>query len=271
MYQYIPLTLAANEVRPVAAYGRYLRILDNSLNGTKDPAVRIGTQTEQTLPAGVGIDLNSANSSQDPNNFFAQLVVRNTSSTTQMVLNIAINDSPVDDSRLQLTALVSTKDVNSDSILAQITAAAASLVTLVAQGVAVAASWVTALANLLKIQNNTRSLNGDTGSPVQAYGEAMNATVTVYTVTTGKTLYLTAFNLSHMSDSSVSFTKLQIFNASAVLVTTLMKVENQTSVGGGSGFCQSLPTPYKVSSQYTIKVVTTADVAGASSIFGWEE
>lgn len=98
-YRYIPVSLAAGETRALGAFGRYCRVLANSLSGT-EPYVRLGSQPEQIIPAGVGVDLLDGKDLEKTT--FDEVIVRNPSAIDAMALVLAISNAKVDDNRLHL-------------------------------------------------------------------------------------------------------------------------------------------------------------------------
>ncbi len=100
-YQSITLVLLAGETRAVMAYGRYLRILDNSI--ATHPQVKIADNPEQELQAGVGIEIFGGQE-----NSFSNVLVRNPAAGV-MTLKIAISSGQIDDSRLTLTGTILTQ------------------------------------------------------------------------------------------------------------------------------------------------------------------
>jgi len=167
---------------------------------------------------------------------------------------------------------------NSASIVTALGNTLASWTSQLATNVTVLTNWVTELAQTLAIKNNTRSLNGDTGTQIIKTGTANNATATLYTVTTGKTLYITGFNgnINNQNTSSLNNVKLlYITDASDVLVSTLCQLVSggYTGVYQQQNQNQTFPNPIKVPAGYKIKTTSPAssDAYNAVSFQGWEE
>ena len=93
-------------------------------------------------------------------------------------------------------------------------------------------------------------------SQVLKYGEAVNTTSTIYTVTTGKTLYLTSL-FAHISNSSAggNVVDFQIYNDSAVL-----QMQWRLAAVAGALNVMAIPfsTPVKLLSAWTVALKSPA-------------
>ncbi len=123
-------------------------------------------------------------------------------------------------------------------------------------------------------KNNTRSLNGDTGTQVNKSvdGLALAATTIVHTVTTGKTFYLTSLCL--FSDHGGNYGKaiLKVRDGSDVDLYELAQVDSIAVQYDRFGIPRSFPTPIKIPAGYDIVVTNTVVVYNTNAqINGWEE
>lgn len=267
-YQNIKLVLAAAESRSLGVYGRYFRVLANT-NASFNPQVRIGNNPAQDVPSGVGIDLFDGADPASPNNTFVNLTITNPDPSNPMTVTIATSNGHVDDNRFAVSTTLNTKDANSDAMKTDLdainTATAASKTDLDA----IKTDLDTISTTETVIKNNTRSLNGDTGTQVLASGTANNSTVTLRTVTAGKTLYLTSLSiLAGLGGHS-----------SSCIITDGADATQYTILPGGSvvgtgnlAFPLVFSNPVKIPAGWKVKV-TTNNASDYMSAFlvGWEE
>lgn len=116
------------------------------------------------------------------------------------------------------------------------------------------------------IKNNTRLLNGDTGTQVVKSNIAVNQTTLIHTVTAGKNLYISSCGANQGYTGGMKST-LFITDASDNLVAELINL--QYSLGTQS---QCFVNPVKVPAGYKIKISSNVAGQGAAAFFqGWEE
>lgn len=132
-YRYCPMTLAAGETRPLNQFGRYCRVLYNSI--ATDPMIRIGGEPEQVIPAGVGVDLYDG---IDPTQNFDQVTVRNPAGVA-MDLVIGVSNAQIADSRLYLIGSTVFSDIL-DQLKGGVAALNWGLVTVAGAATSIAAS-----------------------------------------------------------------------------------------------------------------------------------
>ena len=235
-YRDFNITLTSGEIRFIAAYGSYLTILDN--NTATDLVVSLNGNAGQPIPSGVSVELPA-------NTQYSGFYIQNTSGGN-MTVRFAISAGRIVDSRLKAA---STLNVN------------------VLSGT---------ITDLTSTKNNTRALNGDTGTQILKYGTANNSTTTIHVVTAGKSLYLTSMFASTVSSSgSILSGDVIITNAADVLQHTLMSqyAFSVTAVGyvTANGASKSFLYPIKIPANYKVKIVCPAGVYTNASIEGWEE
>lgn len=279
-YRYYKFSIPAGSVYPLHAFGSYIRVLSNSDSANASPQFTLNGGSAETLPSGIGLKL-----PVDSQNFYDILFI-NPDTVNPMALEIAISSDEISDSRLQVAGTIT--EVNSAGIKTDCdaikidcdamkvdldainTATAASKINL--DGILTAlgntlASWVTALANLLSIKNNTRSLNGDTGAQLFLSGGANSSTSTIYTVTAGKTFYLAGFNFCGSSSAAFNDSWLRVYNG-AVVSLTLCEVD-----AGIGNFALGNPIQYpiKIPAGYAFKIYADTSIVAKASLWGWEE
>jgi len=254
-YQNIQITLAAGAATTINAYGRYFRILENSI--TTNPMVRIGAESEQEIPAGLGMEL------PDNGENFTQIALRNPA-TEQMVLRVAVSSGKVDDNRLSFSGTVSSTETNSGAIRTAVEATKTNSDT-------IKADTADIKTNTGGLGNNTRGLNGDTGTQILKSGSAVNAVVTVlHTVTAGKNFYLTSCHLMTRAVNSGAGTLLEIVDGSNALIHNLLMNGNPS--GTALNPTLSFPKPIKIPAGYKVRIDSTGgSCENNAAITGWEE
>ncbi len=120
-------------------------------------------------------------------------------------------------------------------------------------------------------QANTRSLNGNTGTQVIAsLAPTNNTTATIYTVTGGKTLFLTSYDFALSDTGNGVETRLVVTNAADVEQYRLASVVGST-VPAIQRACAVLTYPIKIVATWKIKAVASVSGYAAGRITGWEE
>lgn len=94
-YKSVSVLLPYNKPIPFYVYGKYFRILSNSLN--IDPLVSFNDQAAESIPAGIGIDLTE--DKEDKGNALTKIEITNPS-TTSMTLRFVVSIGRIDDNRV---------------------------------------------------------------------------------------------------------------------------------------------------------------------------
>lgn len=116
-----------------------------------------------------------------------------------------------------------------------------------------------------------RSLDGDTGTQVVASGASNNNTVTIYTVTTGKTLYLAGYSVDDSTSSGGDTAALIVTNAADATQYSLHSFKaGLVAVSPSVG--RLIQPAIKIPAGYKIKVTSSgANSYVSACINGWEE
>lgn len=137
------------------------------------------------------------------------------------------------------------------------------------------ANWVTELAQTLAIKNNTRSLNGDTGTQVGGFVNRISVTTDIYQVTTGKTLYLKYLQWSTtINNNAADAFDIAVTDAANNVQYYLVQINAEISSAVGTILHDHVDfsTPIKIPSQYKIRVIRGAASLTINALCrGWEE
>jgi len=132
-------------------------------------------------------------------------------------------------------------------------------------------SLATIATNTENTTDNTRSLNGDTGTQIAKNGSATGvALTTIHAVTAGKNLYLTAASLTAYGANG--FVRLIVTDAADAEQYNILFAYPATQAGSQSASTISFSRPLKIAAGFKLKV-DSVDVLsrGNAGIFGWEE
>lgn len=105
LYQYYSQTIQPNKIAEYFVDGRFFTLLD--WDGSDDPLISLGDQTEQVFPSGLGVSLSQA----DGTVFIKNIRIRNTNASAVTVA-FAISAWELKDSRFKLSGSVFTDILN---------------------------------------------------------------------------------------------------------------------------------------------------------------
>lgn len=111
---------------------------------------------------------------------------------------------------------------------------------------------------------------GHNGEQVLEYGEAIAATVVVYTVPADKILFLSMFGVGN-TGAATGYCSLYIYDAVPAVWRRLSKMHNRNSVNEGLRYCSCNP-PIEIPGDYSLRIHSSiAGVNAWAVIHGWVE